>query len=216
MQNLLQSIESKLSRHDCLNTPAVRKIGREMYQNIKNHSFEKRLQYCEALLEERKWAYTLIAFDWAYRGKKHFTEGLFPRFETWLFDYVRDWGDCDDFCTHAFGELLKMYPSLYDRVFALTTSEHFWVRRAAAVVFILPIRRGVYDNERLFKIAEALMHDEHYLVLKGYGWMLKVLSEHEKESVVAFLEKHRETMPRLAYRYALEKTPPKERARLMR
>lgn len=54
-------------------------------------------------------------------------------------------------------------------------------------------------------ISDALMNDSHYLVLKGYGWMLKVLSEAEPEKVYEYLIKNRNCMPRVAFRYALEK-----------
>ena len=49
------------------------------------------------------------------------------------------------------------------------------------------------------------MIDEHDLVRKGYGWMLKVLSTKEPELVFDYLMKNKAVMPRVAYRYALEK-----------
>ncbi|WP_201756878.1 hypothetical protein [Isachenkonia alkalipeptolytica] len=35
---------------------------------------------------------------------------------------VRDWGDCDDFCTHALGALISQHNHLFDRV--VTYSHH--------------------------------------------------------------------------------------------
>lgn len=84
------------------------------------------------------------------------------------------------------------------------------------MVFILPIRRKQYDRELLFEVVGALFSDEHYLVLKGYGWMLKVFSEQEPAPVIAYLRQHRDDMPRVAFRYALEKLPKDTRAELMR
>jgi len=51
------------------------------------------------------------------------------------------------------------------------------LRRASAVVLIYPIRRNRYEGIDPFLISDALMHDSHHLVLQGYGWMLKVLSQ---------------------------------------
>ncbi|MFW6252877.1 MAG: DNA alkylation repair protein, partial [bacterium] len=171
---------------------------------------------CEQLLNSGNEALKTIAFDWAYRQRKHYSTETFWVFESWLFKYIHDWGDCDDYCTHAFGTLLLAYPELSHRALSWTGHERFSVRRAAAVVFILPIRRKQYDRELLFKVADTLLYDEHYLVLKGYGWMLKVFSEQEPAPVIAYLRQHRDDMPRVAFRYALEKLRKDTRAELMK
>ena len=59
------------------------------------------------------------------------------------------------------------------------------------------------------------MHDEHDLVRKGYGWMLKTLSVKEPELVFDYLMRHKATMPRAAFRYALEKMDEDTRRILM-
>lgn len=47
--------------------------------------------------------------------------------------------------------------------------------------------------------------DEHELVRKGYGWMLKILSMKEPELVFDYLMQHKEVIPRKSFRYALKK-----------
>jgi 3-methyladenine DNA glycosylase AlkD len=64
-------------------------------------------------------------------------------------------------------------------------------------------------------IADRLMQDEHYLVLKGYGWLLKEFSRRNEDAVFNYLIKNRERMPRLAFRYALEKMPRERKQILM-
>ena len=65
------------------------------------------------------------------------------------------------------------------------------------------------------QVSDLLMNDEHYLVLKGYGWMLKELSKHEPKMVIDYLKKHKDKMPRTAFRYALEKLDAESRKELM-
>jgi len=55
------------------------------------------------------------------------------------------------------------------------------------------------------RISDILMKDEHDLVRKGYGWMLKILSIKEPSLVFEYLLKNKTVMPRVSYRYALEK-----------
>ena len=147
----------------------------------------------------------VIAFDFAYRMKNQYDEKTFSIFEVWLEKYVRGWGDCDDFCTHAFGELICQNTRLVENIIPWTKREEFWMRRAAAVALIPSIGRNKYNETNPLQISDILMTDEHYLVLKGYGWMLKILSTREPELVFHYLLKNKTVMPRLSYRYALEK-----------
>ncbi|MDW7663004.1 MAG: DNA alkylation repair protein, partial [Bacillota bacterium] len=178
-------------------------------------SIESIFTLCEQLLNERSWSLSIIAYDWAYRVRKQYNESTFDTFEQWLKNYVTDWDDCDDFCTHAFGELISQRNELFDRVLTWVDHPGFWVRRAAAVVLIYPIKKNKYDNINPFQISDDLLLDEHYLVLKGYGWMLKILSQREPEMVFQYLLDKREVMPRISFRYALEKMNKEMKSRLM-
>jgi 3-methyladenine DNA glycosylase AlkD len=118
---------------------------------------------------------------------------------------VKTWGDCDDFCVHALGSIVLDYPELFDRVLKWCEDSNYVVRRAAAVSLIYSIRKSCFDSQKVFMISDHLMKDEHYLVLKGYGWMLKEYSVREEKAVEDYLRKNVHDMPRLAYRYAVEK-----------
>lgn len=65
------------------------------------------------------------------------------------------------------------------------------------------------------RISDSLMKDEHDLVQKGYGWMLKSLSQVDRRSVKDYLILNHAQMPRTAYRYALEKFDKETRKELM-
>jgi 3-methyladenine DNA glycosylase AlkD len=79
------------------------------------------------------------------------------------------------------------------------------MRRAAAVVLIPSIWYDKYGETNPIRTADSLMMDEHDLVRKGYGWMLKILSVKEPEMVFEYLMKNKRIMPRVAFRYAVEK-----------
>ena len=198
-----------------MKTGDIRAISARLYSTLEDKSGTDVFPICNKLLELRDWRLSVIAYDWAYRLRKQYRPETFDLFEEWLIQYVRGWGDCDDFCTHAFGELLCQYPELMNRILPWVSREEFWMRRAAAVILILPIRKGIYLGLQPYHIADLLMQDEHYLVLKGYGWMLKVLSQEEPDAVYDYLLRNQTQMPRLAYRYALEKLSPDMKSKLM-
>ena len=188
-----------------LRTNDIRKISARLFKGMKGKPIQDIFAVCGELLEQRSGPMGVIAFDFAYRVRKQYDEATFPIFEGWLEKYVRGWGDCDDFCTHAFGELICQNTRLAENVAAWTKSGEFWMRRAAAVVLIPSIWQGKCKETNPLRISDLLMADEHDLVRKGYGWMLKVLSVKEPELVFDYLLQNKAAMPRVAYRYALEK-----------
>ena len=196
-------------------TGDIRKLSARLFRQIGNKQIDNVLTLCEELLEQHDWALGVIAFDWAYRVKKQYNDKTYAVFFAWLKKYVRGWGDCDDFCTHAFGELLRENKELFPRILAWTKDEDFWVRRASAVILIPSILRRDYNGIYPYQIADALIADGHDLVQKGYGWMLKCFSQIEPESVKQYLIDEHATMPRVAFRYALEKFDKETRKELL-
>lgn len=211
----VEALDAFSPKEGHLKTGAIRKLSARLYRTIPERSLPAVLEECEALLQQRSWPLEVIAFDWAYRVKSLYDETTYDVFYRWLETYVRGWGDCDDFCTHAFGELLRRQKALFARVIDWTEHRDFWVRRAAAVVLIPALLQGDTQGIQPLRIADRLLADPHDLVRKGYGWMLKCLSQREPETVIRYLEAHHGEMPRVAYRYALEKLDKDTRRRLM-
>jgi 3-methyladenine DNA glycosylase AlkD len=186
-------------------TGEIRKLSAKIHRQLKGIDFHEKMDICESFLEERTWALKIIGFDLAFRERKKYTLETFDRFEKWLFEYVNDWGDCDDFGVHALGAIIMDYPELYDRILIWCSSDNFAVRREAAVCLIYSARNDVIDFSKLTKISDMLMDDDHYLVQKGYGWMLKEYSVLHPSEVETYLKKNVQKMTRTAYRYAIEK-----------
>ena len=211
MNDFISSVDNELKNTG--NTPTgnhlitgdIRKLSARLFKEMKSKKIDDVFSVCNELLEQRNWPMGVIAYDFAYRMRKQYNDKTFAVFEKWLEKYVRGWGDCDDFCTHAFGELICQNTDLAEKIFAWTKRDEFWMRRAAAVVLIPSISNDKYNETNPTRISDALMTDEHDLVRKGYGWMLKVLSTKEPELVFDYLLKNKAVMPRVAYRYALEK-----------
>ena len=198
-----------------IKTGDIRRLSASLFRQVKGMPIDEVFAVCEGLLAQRDWTPGVIAFDFAYRMKAEYSEHTFDTFERWLETYVRGWGDCDDFCTHAFGELLCQQPMLIDRTFKWVDSPHFWMRRAAAVILIHPIHKGLSEKINPLRTADLLIYDDHDLVRKGYGWMLKTLSEKEPDLVFDYLTLHKVDMPRVAYRYARGKYPADKKRALM-
>jgi 3-methyladenine DNA glycosylase AlkD len=234
MQSLIQSVQTDLRRRaDPANrdkmrnlynmdvthywgvrAPAIREVAAKHYPQVKERSMAEALKLCEQLLETRNWEQKIVAFDWAYRRRKSYDPKHFALFERWLKRYVNDWGDCDDFCTHALGDFLVQYPEFIPRVKSWTASKNRWLRRASAVSLIPGARRGLRLEDGL-DVADRLLLDQDDLVQKGYGWMLKEFTKRYPDDIFDYVMKHRGDMPRTALRYAIEKLPPARKKQAM-
>ncbi len=211
----IDALRENVPEGEHIKTGEIRKLSGRLFRKIEDKSIENVLCLCEKFLEERTWELGVIAFDWAFRMKKNYSKDTYRVFYGWLKKYVRGWGDCDDFCTHAFGELLRQEKPLFANVVEWTKDKDFWVRRASAVILIPAILHNDFESIDPLLISDKLMNDEHELVLKGYGWMLKSLSQVNQSIVEEYLVKNHKQMPRVAYRYALEKFDNDTRKKLM-
>jgi Uma2 family endonuclease len=85
----------------------------------------------------------------------------------------------------------------------LAISPNLWERRIAIIATFYFIKKG--DPNPTFKIAEALLKDDHDLIHKAVGWMLREAGKRDVAVLTAFLDRHAHTMPRTTLRYAIER-----------
>ena len=128
------------------------------------------------------------------------------------FKYINNWNLVDVTCPHVTGKHLidKDRTILYK----WAKSEDLWAKRIAMVSTFSFIRKN--DLEDTFKIAEILLHDEHDLIHKAVGWMLREAGKRDLKREETFLKKYYKTMPRTMLRYAIEKFPETKRQKYLK
>jgi 3-methyladenine DNA glycosylase AlkD len=109
------------------------------------------------------------------------------------------------------GWLLDKPRAVLDR---LARSKHLWSRRVAIMATFRFIKSG--ESDGTLRIARTLLHDDHDLIHKAVGWMLREVGKRVSiADLRGFLSRHAAEMPRTMLRYAIERLPEIERRRWM-
>jgi len=114
---------------------------------------------------------------------------------------INNWDLVDISAPKIVGDYLLEQPR--DILYQLARSSNLWERRIAIVATQIFIKN--HDFEETLKLAEILLRDEHDLIHKAVGWMLREVGKREQRVEETFLDKYHKNMPRTMLRYAIEK-----------
>jgi 3-methyladenine DNA glycosylase AlkD len=119
--------------------------------------------------------------------------------------YINNWDLVDLSAGQIVGTYLSQHTASCNLVLvSLAKSNDLWERRIAIIATFALIRSGEY--EKTFTVADILLHDNHDLIHKAVGWMLREVGKRISQDVEEkFLKSRYKTMPRTMLRYAIER-----------
>jgi 3-methyladenine DNA glycosylase AlkD len=126
--------------------------------------------------------------------------------------YINNWDLVDVTAKNIVGDYLR------DRdkkpLYALAGSKSLWERRIAVLSTFYFIGKGQFGDS--LNIARILLRDEHDLIHKAVGWMLREIGKRDQPAEEAFLNDHYRRMPSTMLRYAIERFPERKRRYYLR
>jgi 3-methyladenine DNA glycosylase AlkD len=122
--------------------------------------------------------------------------------------HVNNW-DLVDVSAPIIGDYLIDQPDHMELLEKLARSKNLWQRRTAMIFTFAFLRKGITGPTVV--IAESLLEDEHDLIYKAVGWMLREMGKRDPYLLRSFLKENAPEMPRTALRYSIERLPESER-----
>ncbi len=185
-----------------IKVPELRKTAKE-FREMPLTEVEELLK--SNIHEERLTALMILIFKY----EKESVGGKGKIFNIYLKNtkYINNWDLVDLTAPQIVGDyLLERDKSILIR---LASSPNIWERRIA----VLSTFRFIKEREfaLTLRIARLLLKDEHDLIHKAVGWMLREIGKRHLSIEEEFLKANYKRMPRTMLRYAIEKFPGEKR-----
>ena len=147
--------------------------------------------------------------DFQARSKKTTDERRKELFDLYIrrHDRINTWDHVDRSAIYVLGSYLFNKPRKV--LYKLAKSKKMPERRTAIVTTLYFTGKG--DVEDAFKLAEILLYDKEDLIHMANGLALRFAGDKDRKQLVAFLDQHASTMPRVTLRYATEHFEKKQR-----
>ncbi len=187
-------------------TETVGKIAKKHWSQVKALDKQLIFKLCEELYRSNYTEEAFVVSFWLPNYIDQLELDDLATFKRWIEQYIDNWAKCDGFCNHTIGDLIQKYPQTITEVKSWAKSNNRWLKRASAVSFIVPAKKGLF-LEDAFEICDSLLMDRDDMVQKGYGWLLKEESRVHQKKVFDYVIRNRKVMPRTALRYAIELMP---------
>ncbi|MFH1416424.1 MAG: DNA alkylation repair protein [Elusimicrobiota bacterium] len=190
-----------------IQVPVLRKAVRK-YTGIQESGIEELL---DSPVHEHRFAGLLLLINRYSRADDRGRKGV-VRFYLKKAVRVNNWDLVDLSAPKILGDFLVSR----DRsiLYKLAVSRNLWKKRISIVSTLALIRKNEYEDT--LKLSRILLYDNHDLIHKAAGWMLREVGNRDMRAEENFLKAHADKMPRTMLRYAIEKFPRDKRQYYMK
>ena len=197
-------------------TPIVRALGTSIARAHRGDwAVREALAFADLLIADERLEVKGAGIETLACFRREFTPALLPVWKRWLAgNHAANWATTDTICGALISQLLLTHPELIPVVAAWSGHRNLWVRRAAAVSLVRSAARGLALPDA-YGVASALRADEHDLIHKAVGWLLREAGKTDPARLERYLRENGPAIPRTTLRYAIERFPAAKRRELL-
>ena len=182
--------------------PDIRRIAKKFSQEI---SLQELTELIQSPIHEVRLCSLIILVN---KYKKEDSERIYQYYLKHL-NSVNNWDLVDTSAPHIIGDYLYKNPEKSKILFKFSSSENLWVRRISIVSTFAFIKNN--DFNTTLEITKLLLNDDHDLIHKAVGWMLREIYKRDELLIKRFLRQNYAQIPRTTLRYAIERMDKEER-----
>ncbi len=191
-----------------ISVPALRSIAKEWMQAHAELSADAFATLLTSLVKGESSTEKCIVgilLDYATPDQRKFDPVLFDR---WL-DHLEGWVEVDTVCTgkYAATEIPAQWGKWKKLILKFSKSSNINKRRASLVLCCSPLRSE--KDDRLADLAldtiDSLKHEKAILITKAVSWVLRSMEKHYRKKLKQYLNKNKDTLPKIAVRETMAK-----------
>jgi 3-methyladenine DNA glycosylase AlkD len=97
------------------------------------------------------------------------------------------WAYVDAIAAWVVGDVALRHPRSGATLDRWARDPDFWLRRAAMLALLVPLRRGAGDLARFERYADAMLDETEFFIRKAIGWVLREIGKRRPDAVFAWL-----------------------------
>ena len=182
--------------------PNIRRIAKKFSQEI---SLKELVELIRNPIHEVRLCALIILVN---KYKKEDSEKIYQYYLKHL-NSVNNWDLVDTSAPYIVGDYLYKNQKKSKILLEFSQSENLWIRRISIVSTLTFIKNNEFNQT--LKIANLLIYDDHDLIHKAVGWMLREIYKRDESLIKQFLRQNYAQIPRTTLRYAIERMDKEER-----
>jgi len=182
--------------------PDIRRIAKKFSQEI---SLQELTELIRSPIHEVRLCALIILVN---KYKKENSDKIYQYYMDHL-TAINNWDLVDSSAPYIVGDYLYKHPEKSKILIDFSHSENLWVRRISIVSTFTFIKNNEFNTT--LEIAKLLLNDNHDLIHKALGWMLREIYKRDERIIKRFLRQNYAQIPRTTLRYAIERMDKEER-----
>jgi 3-methyladenine DNA glycosylase AlkD len=194
--------------------PGMRKLARGVRRAHPGATRRELLALLDALWAEPVFDRRMVVVELLDVYRDLLEPGDLPRLLRWI-RASRTWALVDPLAVVVVGGLVERHPEVAERLDGWARDDDFWVRRAAMLALLRPLRAGGGDFARFARYADAMLEEKEFFIRKAIGWVLREVSKRRPALVADWIAPRARRASGVTLREAVKYLPAARRTAIL-